>query len=542
MMKIFPGEGILKIICRKLSRSFGMVVLLQIMACGPSGINSEVGLRDQNETQPSESGEEAKYIVVLKPSQISSGPSLSSQDRVTSLSLVQTAMARLENRYQILNSAEHVFSAALLGGVYRLTHEQAQAMAQDPQVAYLEKDQKVQVQTIQSGVTWGLDRIDQAELPLSQTYLFDSIPGTPVTAFVIDTGILMNHEEFQGRASSGYDLVDKDNDATDCNGHGTHVAGTIGSRTYGVAKKANLVAVRVLDCQGSGSYAGVIAGVDWVTAHHQGPSVANMSLGGPFSQALEDAITQSIKSGVTYVVAAGNENQSACIGSPSHLSLAIKVGSTSANDARSSFSNFGDCLDIFAPGSDITSTWWTSTSATQTISGTSMASPHAAGVAALYLARNPAALPAQVKTALLAGASLGRVVGAGNGSPNRLLNTQFLGMNTDPDSGAGSQLRNNVPTSPFAGGIGDEKTFTFTLTSPVQNLSFVLSGGSGDADLYVRFGKNAPTTATYDCRPYSSGNSEKCDFKSPQLGTYSVMIKGYKAYSRVVLKVISSGR
>lgn len=526
-----------------------MVVFLQIMACGPSGINSEVGPSDKNETQSSEAGEDAKYIVVLKPSQISSSPTLSSQDRVTSFSLVQTAMVHLEKRYQILNSAEHIFSAALQGGVYRLTPEQAHAMAQDPQVAYLEKDQKVQLQngqvqtvqveTIQSGVTWGLDRIDQTELPLNQTYSFDSNPGVPVTAYVIDTGILFKHEEFQGRASSGYDLVDKDNDATDCNGHGTHVAGTIGSRNYGVAKKTNLVAVRVLDCQGSGSYAGVIAGVDWVTAHHQGPSVANMSLGGPFSQALEDAITQSIKSGVTYVLAAGNENQSACIGSPSHLSLAIKVGSTSANDARSSFSNFGECVDIFAPGSDITSTWWTSTSATQTISGTSMASPHAAGVAALYLAKNPTAIPAQVKTALLGGASLGRVVGAGNGSPNRLLNTQFLGMNTNPDSGANSQLRNNVPTSPFAGGVGEEKKFTFTLDSPVQNLSFVLSGGSGDADLYVRFGKSAPTSTTYDCRPYSSGNFEKCDFKSPQLGTYSVMIKGYKAYSQVVLKAIA---
>lgn len=241
----------------------------------------------------------------------------------------------------------------------------------------------------QGGATWGLDRIDQRDLPLNSNYHYD-YDGSGVTAFVIDTGVRNTHNEFGGRASSGYDFIDNDNDSSDCNGHGTHVAGTIGGSTYGVAKNVNIVGVRVLNCSGSGTNSGVISGINWVKNNAQGPSVANMSLGGGASQALDDAVNAAVAAGISFVVAAGNDNSNACNYSPARAANAVTVGSTTSTDSRSSFSNYGTCLDIYAPGSSITSAWYNSNSATNTISGTSMASPHVAGVAALYLAENPA--------------------------------------------------------------------------------------------------------------------------------------------------------
>lgn len=491
--------------------------------CGQSGLLDDSEFRKEPElTQIRE-----KYIVVFKqPSQ------LMAQSSLTSFAAVKATMANIEDQFQ-LQSASQVFSEALHGGVYEITELQAMELAKHSNVAYVEKDQVVSINTTQTGVTWGLDRLDQANLPLNQVYTVETILGAVVNAYVIDTGVLTTHEEFQGRAASGFDFVDNDEDATDCNGHGTHVAGTIGSRQYGVAKNINIIGVRVLDCGGSGTYSGVIAGVEWVTKNHVSPAVANMSLGGPISQALEDAIAASIKSGVTFVVAAGNENVSACLGSPAHLSSAIKVGSTTNRDERSSFSNFGECVDIFAPGSDITSTWWTGSTATNTISGTSMATPHAAGVAALYLARNPTATPAGVKAALLQGALQGKVFSAGAGSPNRLLNTLFLEKR--PPEENDSQLKNQIPTRSIAGARGDRKYFTFLVPENKRSLTVEMTGGTGDADLYVKFGEKA-TTTNYDCRPYRSGNSEKCVINSPLAGTYSVMLNGYTNYSGVVMK------
>jgi subtilisin family serine protease len=310
------------------------------------------------------------------------------------------------------------FGKALNGFEATMTDYQAKRLAANSDVAYVEQNQVISLAATQSNATWGLDRIDQRARPLSTTYTYP-VTASNVTAYIIDTGILYTHSQFGGRARAGYDAVGTG--AVDCNGHGTHVAGTVGGSTYGVAKAVKLVGVRVLSCSGSGTTAGVIAGVNWVTANAVKPAVANMSLGGGVSTTLDTAVANSIASGVTYAVAAGNSNTNASSSSPARVASALTVGSTTSTDARSSFSNYGSVLDIFAPGSSITSAWYTSTSATNTISGTSMAAPHVAGAAALVLSRNTGYTPAQVATALTSNATTGVVTSPGTGSPNRLL-------------------------------------------------------------------------------------------------------------------------
>jgi subtilisin family serine protease len=322
-------------------------------------------------------------------------------------------------------SVGHVYEAALKGFSITLGSETAaNAIARNPNVAFVEPDQEMTASIVQSGATWGLDRIDQRLLPLSTTFTYTATASN-VTAYIVDTGILPGHTEFGARASTGYDAITPTAPKADCNGHGTHVAGTVGGNTYGVAKGVALVGVRVLDCNGSGSNAGVIAGVNWVAANAKKPAVANMSLGGGASTALDAAVNGAINAGVTFVVAAGNSNRNACNYSPARVANAITVGATTNTDARASYSNFGSCLDIFAPGSGITAAWHTSTTALNTISGTSMASPHVAGVAALYLATNTAATPATVRNALVNNATTNRVTSAGSKSPNRLLFTAY---------------------------------------------------------------------------------------------------------------------
>jgi aqualysin 1 len=322
----------------------------------------------------------------------------------------------------------HVYAAALNGFAVTLSAEQLRLLRGNPAVAYVEQNATVQATTLQTGATWGLDRIDQANLPLSTTFSYTAT-GLGVNAYIVDTGIRLTHTDVLGRATSGFDAVDGGS-ADDCNGHGTHVAGTVGGTVHGVAKAASLIAVRVLDCAGSGTTAGVIAGVDWVAANHVKPAVANMSLGGGANASLDSAVKNAVAQGVTFVVAAGNGNflgiaRPACNYSPARVPEAVTVGATTSTDARASYSNYGTCVDLFAPGSSITSAWYTSDTATNTISGTSMAAPHVAGVAALYLQGNPTATPATVSTAIVSGATTGKVTSPGSGSPNRLLFTAY---------------------------------------------------------------------------------------------------------------------
>ncbi|WP_285555263.1 S8 family peptidase [Actinoplanes regularis] len=304
------------------------------------------------------------------------------------------------------------------GFAARMTATQARRLAADPAVRSVEQDRRIRI-TAQRNPVWGLDRIDQRSAKLSKTYA-PTDDGSSVHAYVIDTGIRIGHQEFGGRASYGYDFADDDSVASDCDGHGTHVAGIIGGAHYGVAKKVRLVAVRVLDCDGGGYLSDVIDGVDWVTQNAIKPAVANMSLGGDASPALDYAVKQSIASGVTYVVAAGNENANAATSSPADVPAAITVAATDAKDRRAAFSNYGGVVDIFAPGVSIRSSVASGNTASAVYSGTSMASPHVAGAAALLLDASPGLSPAQVHSLLVRNASTGRVTDR-KGSPNRLL-------------------------------------------------------------------------------------------------------------------------
>jgi subtilisin family serine protease len=336
----------------------------------------------------------------------------------------------LAARYNATVTAE--YGSAVRGFTVTLSEKGARRLAAHPAVAYVEQDRTVATTlATQPGAPWGLDRIDQRALPLAGTYVSPNT-GAAVTAYILDTGVRLTHSEFAGRARSGYDFIDKDSDASDCQGHGTHVAGTVAGKTYGVAKQAKIVSVRVLDCNGSGSYSAIIAGVDWVTKNAVKPAVANMSLGGSASATLDTAVKNSIASGITYAVAAGNENKDACTVSPARQPDAITVGATDVNDARAPFSNHGPCLDVFAPGSAVLSATKGGDTSSGTMSGTSMATPHVAGVAALYLAANPAWTPADVRAAMVTDSTAGRVTGRAAGSPDTLLYTGTVGTAAEP--------------------------------------------------------------------------------------------------------------
>ncbi|HEX8208782.1 MAG TPA: S8 family serine peptidase [Longimicrobium sp.] len=567
------------------------------------------------------------------------------------------------------------YETALKGFAASLSPAAVDQLRRNPQVKYVAEDGWVTPdETQQNNATWGLDRIDQRALPLSTTFSYTP-SGNGVKVYVIDTGIRTTHTEFNGRASVGADFVGDGRNGQDCHGHGTHVAGTIAGSTYGVAKNASVVAVRVFGCTGGTATSTVIAAVDWVTANAQKPAVANMSLGGSVHAPMNDAVAASIASGVVYAVAAGNENTDACSRSPASTPTALTVASSTSTDARSSFSNWGNCVDLFAPGSSITSAWATGDAAISTISGTSMAAPHVAGVAAAYLEDHPTATPATVAQAILSSGTVG-AIGDAAGSPNTLLYSRltppappvpapaivlnksslsftflrtqgtaaaapaentpdqrftasgggaprqaaedagaihaatlaestaslpiilsnggtldlnwnassdrpwlavapgagiltpgssstldatvssaslapgsYTGTLTVRDTAAGIPsryvgvtvrvtdvlpLQSGTPRTNLSGAYGSETFYAVTVPNGATSLSVTISGGTGDADLYVRYAE-PPTLSAYNCRPYLNGNAERCDLSMPAPGTYYVMLRGWSSYSGVTL-------
>ena len=327
----------------------------------------------------------------------------------------------------------HVYGNAIKGFAATVPAQALDAIRRNPNVESVEQDLSVRVNQTspQNSATWGLDRIDQADRPLDTQYRFNNT-GSGVHAFIIDTGIRLDHVEFTGRLLAGADFVGDGRGTNDCQGHGTHVAGTVGGSTWGVAKQVKLLPVRVLDCAGSGSYSGVMAGIDWAAGSSLRPAVANLSLGGPLSSSLNQAVAGAVAKGVVMVVAAGNDNVDACTSSPAAEPSAITVAATTDADQRAAFSNYGKCVDLFAPGYNITSAYFSSATASALMSGTSMAAPHVAGVAALVLQQNPTATPSTVSDFLKTYGSANKLAGVGTGSPNILVYSLASGATTAP--------------------------------------------------------------------------------------------------------------
>jgi hypothetical protein len=414
-----------------------------------------------------------RYIVVFKKGKTKNG--------VADRSVSDLAVS-INSQYG--GNIVHTYKRALQGAAMVLPPAAVESLRQDSRVAYVEPDRISHITASESNATWGIDRVDQRDLPLNQTYSYPDQAGEGVHAYVLDTGVYAGHSEFSGigggsRVIPGYDFIDNDGNPDDCHGHGTHVAGTIGGNTYGLAKKATLHSLRVLDCDGYGPNSGIIAAIDWVTANHVAPAVANMSLGGEYSQALNDAVTNSIAAGITYGIAAGNDSDDACYYSPASTPGAITVGASNSSDAKSDFSDYGSCLDVFAPGEDITSAWIGSATATRTISGTSMATPHVVGAAALWLGLHPTATPAEVVQLLTLRATPGIIASPGDSSPNLLL---YMGNMVDPQTNP--QLASmDVTPSIFESGTAASITLRLTDVAPAGGVIVALS--SGDAAIVV---------------------------------------------------------
>ncbi|MFI7606933.1 S8 family peptidase [Micromonospora sp. NPDC049366] len=442
------------------------------------------------------------YIVVFK-------------DTAVGRNAVGDNASRLVGRHG--GTVARTYGAALRGFEVRVGAKAAARIAADPAVAYVEQNHTVSIAGTQTNPpSWGLDRIDQRNLPLNSSYTYPNTASN-VRAYIIDTGVLYGHNDFGGRAVSGYDAVDGGS-ADDCNGHGTHVAGTVGGSAYGVAKGVQIVGVRVLNCQGSGTNAQVVAGIDWVTANAVKPAVANMSLGGSANSSIDTAVNNSINSGITYAVAAGNGNalgvrQNACNYSPARVPAAITVGATQNNDAAASFSNYGTCVDILAPGVNITSAWYTSASATNTISGTSMASPHVAGAAALVLSANPSWTPQQVRDNLVSNSTPNVVTNVGTGTPNQLL---YVVNGTPPANDF------SVSVSPTSGSTAPGGSVTATVGTAT-------TAGSAQSVSLSASGLPAGATASFSPATVTSGGSSTLTIAtsaSTPAGTYPVTITG----------------
>lgn len=440
------------------------------------------------------------YIVVFKDSAVGRGR-------------VAEAAQKVASRHG--GAVARTYTAALRGFEVKAKAKAAARIAADPAVAWVEQNHTVSITGTQSPTpSWGLDRIDQRALPLNNSYTYPNL-ATNVRAYIIDTGIRTTHNDFGGRATWGTNTVDTNN--TDCHGHGTHVAGTVGGTAYGVAKGAQLVAVKVLNCQGSGTNAGVISGVDWVTANAVKPAVANMSLGGGANTSLDTAVRNSINSGITYGLAAGNDSGgNACNTSPARTAEGITVGSTTNTDARSSFSNIGTCLDIFAPGSSITSAWNTSDTATNTISGTSMATPHVVGAAALVASANPSWTAQQVRDYLVNNATSNVVTNPGTGSPNKLLYVVNDGTPTNDFS---------ISVSPTSGSVNPGSSVSATVNTATTS-------GSAQSVSLSASGLPSGATASFNPSTVTSGNSSTMTIStssSTPAGTYAITISGTAA-------------
>ena len=417
---------------------------------------SSMASADQDES-------EGSYIVVMR----------SSDDLDSEEAEISRSGGRTEKR----------FSRAINALSVKVKHSEAGRIRNNPKVLFVELDQPMYALDTQNpSPSWGLDRIDQRALPLNSTFTA-SAKGAGVNAYIVDTGISSTHVDFTGRMSTGFSSIIDGNGTNDCNGHGTHVAGTTAGTTYGIAKSATLIPVRVLDCIGSGTTSGVIAGLDWIVGHHTAgtPAVANMSLGGGASAALDAAVQNVISDGVVMAVAAGNDGLNACNYSPARAANAITVGSTTSTDARSTFSNTGTCVDIFAPGSSITSAWIGNASATSTISGTSMASPHVAGVAAVLIGRFPTSTPAQIATMLRTSATPNVVTSAGTGSPNFLLYLDPVGgpiVAPPPPTPSAPSAPTGITITPGSGQLSVRFTAGAAGTSPITSYKYSINGGT----------------------------------------------------------------
>ncbi|MCY1080332.1 S8 family serine peptidase [Archangium lansingense] len=489
----------------KLSRALFTCSLLGVAACGgplpeEEGVlpSKEVGQLAQLLRKPK--AVPGEYIVVLR-------------EDAKDVALRGSADVAREMVAARGGQVLHTYERALKGYWVKMSEAQVRELLADPRVAYVEENGVVSASATQTSATWGIDRIDQRNLPRDSTYNYN-FDGTGVHAYIIDTGMRLTHSQYSGRVGNGFDAITTGGTAADCHGHGTHVAGTVGGTTWGVAKKVTLHPVRVLDCTGYGSDAQVIAGLDWVTANHVKPAVANMSLGGEASQALDDAVERMIAAGVVTAVAAGNDTDNACNYSPARTPNALTVGSTTSSDARSSFSNYGTCLDIFGPGSSITSSSYSSDTSSTSMSGTSMASPHVAGVAALYLQANPTATPAQTMAALTTNATPNKVTSPGTGSPNLLLYSMFI---TGGGGGGDTTAPSTSITSPASG-------------SSVSGTTTISANASDDVGVSrVEFFQGTSLLGSDTTSPYSF------DWNTTGVanGTYSLTTKAYDAAGNV---------